>query len=173
MADISLTAPQIAVRAFLPGRFNVTTVHPIHTPPMKQYQVYAFISMIFAGLTSVLAKAGLSNVSGDTGLAVRTSFVFVFIWLGMLLFNQTKDFANLTAKDCIYLAISALTTTISWIFFYRAIKIGNVSEVTLIDKASILITLILSFTVLQEQLTWKVGIGATLVLAGLITIAWR
>lgn len=140
---------------------------------MKQYQLYALISMLFAGLTSVIAKAGLKNVSGDTGLAIRTSFVFVFIWGNIFVFNQVKDFSNLTLKDCLFLGISALTTTISWIFYYRAIKIGNVSEVALIDKASILITLLLSYLFLQEQLTWKIGIGATLILGGLLTIAWK
>lgn len=140
---------------------------------MKQYQIYALISMLFAGLTSVVAKAGLKNVSGDTGLAIRTSFVFIFIWLNIFAFNQIKDFSNLTFKDCIFLGVSALTTTISWIFYYKAIKIGNVSEVALIDKASILITLFLSFLFLQEQLTWKIGIGATLILGGLLTIAWK
>ena len=112
---------------------------------MKTYQLFALISMLFAGLTAVLAKAGLKNVNADTGLAVRTCFVFVFVWLNVFIFNQIKDFSNLTQKDILLLALSALTTSISWIFYYKAIKMGNVSEVALIDKASILITLLLSF----------------------------
>ena len=106
--------------------------------------------MVFAVLTSVIAKAGLKNVSSDTGLAIRTSFVFLFVWLNMVIFNQIKDFTNLTTKDVLFLGVSAATTTLSWIFYYKAIKIGNVSEVALIDKASILITLFLSFLLLQE-----------------------
>lgn len=140
---------------------------------MKQYHIYALISMLFAGLTSVIAKAGLKNVSGDTGLAVRTSFVFIFVWLNIFLFNQIKDFTNLTKKDGALLIVSALTTTISWIFYYKAIKIGNVSEVALIDKASILVTLLLAFLFLNEPFTWKIGLGATLILAGLLIIAWK
>ena len=100
--------------------------------------------MVFAGLTSVIAKAGLKNVSSDTGLAVRTIFVFVFVWLNIFLSNNMKDFSNLTKKDVLLLGISALTTSLSWIFYYKAIKVGNVSEVALIDKASILMTIILS-----------------------------
>jgi bacterial/archaeal transporter family protein len=96
---------------------------------MKQYQLFAFYAMIFAGLTSVIAKAGLKNVSGDTGLAVRTSFVFVLIWLNIFIFNHTKDFGNLTKKDVFVLCCSGRTTSLSWIFYYKAIKIGNVSEV--------------------------------------------
>jgi len=129
--------------------------------------------MLFAGLTSVVAKAGLKNVSADTGLAIRTSFVFAFIWINIFVFNQIKDFLNLTLKDVSFLGVSALTTTVSWIFYYKAIKIGQVSEVALIDKASIIITIILSFLFLQEQLTWKICIGAILILSGLITIVWK
>jgi bacterial/archaeal transporter family protein len=137
---------------------------------MKQYQIFALISMLFAGLTSVIAKAGLKNVSGDTGLAVRTSFVFILIWLNTLLFNHVRDFSNLTKKDILLLGISSLTTTVSWIFYYRAIKIGNVSEVALIDKASILITLSLSIFFLNEQFTWKIALGALMIMGGLLVL---
>lgn len=121
----------------------------------------------------MVAKAGLKNVSADTGLAIRTSFVFAFIWINIFVFNQIKDFLNLTLKDVFFLGVSALTTTVSWIFYYKAIKIGQVSEVALIDKASIIITIILSFLLLHEQLTWKICIGAILILSGLITIVWK
>jgi bacterial/archaeal transporter family protein len=137
---------------------------------MKQYQIFALISMLFAGLTSVIAKAGLKNVSGDTGLAVRTSFVFILIWLNTLLFDHVKDFSNLTKRDVLLLGISSLTTTVSWIFYYRAIKIGNVSEVALIDKASILITLSLSIFFLNEQFTWKIALGALMIMGGLLVL---
>src|SRR6476469_312518 len=100
---------------------------------MKQYQIFALVSMFFAGLTSVIAKAGLKNVTADTGLAVRTCFVFILVWVNIFVFNQVNDFGNLTKKDIMFLAISGLTTTMSWVFYYKAIKIGNVSEVALID----------------------------------------
>lgn len=137
---------------------------------MKQYQIFAIISMIFAGVTSVIAKAGLKNVGADTGLAVRTSFVFILIWLNVFVFRHVKDFSNLTTKDIILLACSALTTSVSWIFYYKAIKVGNVSEVALIDKASIIITLILSVVVLNEQFTWKVAVGGLMIIGGLLVL---
>lgn len=129
--------------------------------------------MFFAGLTSVIAKAGLKNVSGDTGLAVRTIFVFALVWLNMVAFNHVKDFANLTKRDVLLLGISGLTTTLSWIFYYKAIKIGNVSEVALIDKASILITLLLSFLFLHEQFTWRVALGAAMIVGGLLVLTLK
>jgi len=140
---------------------------------MKQYQIFAIISMVFAGLTSVIAKAGLKNVASDTGLAVRTSFVFFLIWLNILVFNNTKDFANLTKKDIALLAVSGLTTSISWIFYYRAMKVGNVSEIALIDKGSIIITLALSFIFLNEQFTWKIAVGGLLIIAGILILTLK
>ncbi len=140
---------------------------------MKQYQIFAIISMIFAGLTSVIAKAGLKNVASDTGLAVRTSFVFFLIWLNILVFNNTKDFANLTKRDIALLAVSGFTTTISWIFYYKAMKVGNVSEIALIDKGSIIITLALSFFFLNEQFTWKIAVGGLMIIGGILVLTFK
>lgn len=140
---------------------------------MKQYQILAIISMIFAGITAVIAKAGLKNVASDTGLAVRTSFVFGLIWINIFVFNDTKDFANLSKRDILLLGVSGLTTTISWIFYYRAMKIGNVSEISLIDKGSIIITLVLSFIFLNEQFTWKIAAGGILIIAGILILTLK
>lgn len=140
---------------------------------MKQYQIFAIISMIFAGLTSVIAKAGLKNVASDTGLAVRTSFVFFLIWLNILAFNNTKDFANLTKRDILLLGVSGFTTTISWVFYYRAMKVGNVSEIALIDKGSIIITLALSFFFLNEQFTWKIAVGGLMIIGGILILTLK
>lgn len=129
--------------------------------------------MVFAGLTSVIAKAGLKNVASDTGLAVRTSFVFFLIWLNILVFNNTKDFGNLTKRDVLLLGVSGFTTTISWIFYYRAMKIGNVSEIALIDKGSIIITLALSFFFLNEQFTWKIAVGGLLIVGGILVLTLK
>jgi transporter family protein len=137
---------------------------------MKNWVAYSLISMFFAGLTSVIAKMGLKNVSSDTGLAVRTVTVFVFIWVNAIAFQSVKDFKNLSKTDLLFLTISGVTTSLSWIFYYKAIKIGNVSQVALIDKASILITLLLSFFILNEQFTWKVGLGASFILVGLLIL---
>lgn len=140
---------------------------------MKQYQIFALIAMVFAGLTSVVAKAGLKNVVADTGLAIRTLFVFVFIGLNSIVFNNYKDFSNLTKKDVLLLGVSAVTTAISWIFYYRAIKIGTVSEVALIDKGSIIITLLLSFIFLNEQFTWRIALGGLMIIGGILILTMR
>lgn len=140
---------------------------------MKLYQIFAIISMVFAGITAVIAKMGLKNVTGDTGIAVRTSVVLVLVWINVFIFSGVKDFNKLTIQDFWLLALSALTTSISWIFYYKAIKIGNVSEVALIDKASIVITLILSFTLLHEQFTWRTAGGGFLIICGLLILVLK
>lgn len=139
---------------------------------MKNYQTLAVISMVFAGLTSVIAKAGLKNVSGDTALAVRTIFVFGFVWINVLVFKDLTEFSKFTTKDVVLLGISGLTTALSWIFYYRAIKIGDVSQVALIDKGSILITIVLATIFLGETLTWKTAFGGGLVLVGISVLTF-
>ena len=140
---------------------------------MKDWVFYALISMFFAGLTSVIAKLGLKNVSSDTGLAVRTVTVFVFVWVNAIAFQSVKDFKNLTTSDIVFLTISGVTTSISWIFYYKAIKIGNVSQVALIDKGSIVITIILSLVVLNEAFTWKTAVGGSLIVGGLLILTLK
>jgi transporter family protein len=140
---------------------------------MKQYQIFALISMFFAGLTLVIAKAGLKNVAAHTGLAIRTSFVFGFIWFNIIVFNNYKDFSNLTKKDVFLLGVWALTTAISWGVYYRAIKIGTVSEVALIDKGSMIITLALSFIFLNEQFTWRIALGGLMIIGGILILTMK
>jgi transporter family protein len=137
---------------------------------MPTWIIYAFLSMVFAGLTAVLAKFGLKNVSGDTGVAVRTSFVFLLVWINAIAFRQVNDFGRLTGRDLMFLAISALTTSLSWIFYYRAMKIGDVSVVAVIDKASIILTLVLSFWLLKEPFTWRMAIASALIVSGLLVL---
>jgi len=140
---------------------------------MPLWVFYAILSMFFAGLTSVIAKFGLKNVSGDAGLAVRTTAVFLLVWLNAIAFNHTRYLSQLSRKDVLFLAISGLTTTLSWIYYYRAIKIGNVSAVAVIDKASIVITLILSFWLLKEPFTWRIGLAAAFIITGLLLLTFK
>ena len=130
----------------------------------------AVVSMIFAGVTSVIAKFGLKGISADLGIAVRTMVVFGVIMLNYMAFHSSKELQTLTKNNILFLAISGITTSISWIFYYKAIKIGDVSQVALIDKGSIIITLILSFTLLGEPISAKVLTGAGFILVGLIIL---
>jgi bacterial/archaeal transporter family protein len=140
---------------------------------MKSWILYAIISMFFAGLTSVIAKLGMKNVPSDVALFVRTMFVSCFVVINMVVFHQLKSTRELTRTDIMFLAISGLTTSLSWIFYYKAIKVGDVSVVATIDKASVLITIMLAFFFLKEPLTPKLLLGAALILAGAIVLIWK
>lgn len=140
---------------------------------MPTWIFYALLSMAFAGLTAVLAKYGLKNVSGDAGVAVRTSFVFLLVWINTFAFRHVNDLSKLTTKDILFLGLSAVTTSASWIFYYRAIKLGEVSTVAVIDKASIVVTLLLSFWLLKEPFTWRMAVAAFLILSGLLVLVLK
>ena len=142
---------------------------------MERWKLYAFAAALFAGLTSVVAKAGLKNLSADLGLAVRSVFVCAFVIANLFIWSSAGT--NATAlrsaggKTIALLALSALTTTLSWVCYYRAMKDGTVSFVSLVDKGSILVTLTLSVMLLGEPFTWRVALGAALIIAGLVVLA--
>ncbi len=138
---------------------------------MDRWIVYAFVSMAFAGFTSVIAKLGLTGISGDLGLAIRTCFVFIFILLFAAIVVPAAELQSLTRRNVFWLAASAVTTAASWIFYYKAIKLGNVSTVALIDKGSVVIALLLSFWVLREAITAPKLVGGALIVTGLLVIA--
>ncbi len=140
---------------------------------MENWILYAIISMIFAGLTSVLAKYGLHDINSDLGLGIRTTTIFFLITAFVLITGKTKDLGLLTTKQTVLLICSGITTTVSWIFYYRAMKDGLVSYVAAIDKASIVITLVLSFILLKEPVTPKILFGAGLIFVGMIVLVWR
>ena len=142
---------------------------------MERWKLYAFAAALFAGLTSVVAKAGLKNLSADLGLAVRTAFVFLFVMANLFLWTSAAPAVSALksagGKSVALLALSALTTTLSWVCYYRAMKDGTVSYVSLADKGSILVTLVLSVMLLGEPLTWRLAGGAALIVGGLVVLA--
>jgi transporter family protein len=140
---------------------------------MQTWVLYAIISMIFAGLTSVLAKYGLQNINADLGLGIRTTTIFFLITVINLVGERYRDLPLLTTKQTGLLILSGITTTLSWLFYYRAMKDGLVSYVAAIDKASIIITLVLSFILLKEPVTPKIIAGAVLIFAGMLVLVWK
>lgn len=141
---------------------------------MEPWKIYAFAAAIFAGITAVIAKAGLKNLSADLGLAVRTVFVCAFVIANLFLWSSTSASATalrqVGGKAIALLALSALTTTLSWICYYRALKDGTVSFVSLADKGSLLVTLALSVLLLGEPFTWRLALGTALIAGGLVVL---
>lgn len=134
---------------------------------------WAFLSMIFAGLTSVIAKLGLAGISAELGLTVRTIFVAGFVLIFAALFVQTAELRQLTTSNYGFLALSGAATAASWIFYYKAIKVGDVATVALIDKGSVIVAMVLAWLFLREAITLRMVIGAGLIVAGLLVIARR
>jgi transporter family protein len=138
---------------------------------MEKWILYAVISMAFAGFTSVIAKMGLSGISGDLGLAVRTCFVFGFVLLFAGVVVPATDWKLLTGRNLLWLGLSGVTNACSWVFYYRAIKLGEVSTVALIDKGSVVVALLLAWLLLGESITAAKLVGGGLILGGLVVIA--
>lgn len=138
---------------------------------MRSSIAYAFVSMIFAGITAVIAKPGLAGISADLGLAIRTAFMFAFVLAIASASVSPVHLATVATTNVAWLAASALTASISWVCYYRAIKLGEVSTVALIDKGSVVIAVLASWWFLGEPLTWTKCVGGAMVVMGLFVIA--
>ncbi len=138
---------------------------------MERWVWFAVASMLFAGCTSVLAKHGLAGISGELGLAVRTLFVCAFVFAFALFAVPAGEVRELTRTNVTWLALSALTTAASWVFYYKALKDGDVSTVALIDKGSFVVAVVLAWLFLGEKLTPRVLLGGALIVCGLLVVA--
>lgn len=138
---------------------------------MEKWVVYALVSMVFAGLTSVIAKLGLAGISGELGLAIRTCFVFALVGAFALAAVPRAELGTVSLHNWWWLGLSGLTTTASWVFYYKALKLGEVSTVALIDKGSFVVAVVLAWLILKEPITLRVVAGATLILAGFAVVA--
>ena len=132
---------------------------------------YAILSAIFAAATAILAKIGIKNVDSNLATAVRTIVIIIFAW-GIVLYQGTiKQLHSISRFSLFFLVLSGLATGLSWIFYYRALQLGEASRVAPIDKLSLVFTIILAFIILREKITPLVVIGAVLMTLGSIIIA--
>lgn len=138
---------------------------------MTSWVQWAVLSMFFAGFTSVIAKQGLSGISAELGLSVRTLFVAGFVLIFAALFVSRPEVRLLQARNYLWLGASGLTTALSWIFYYKALKVGDVATVALIDKGSVVVAMALAALVLRETVTPRMVLGAALIVGGLLVIA--
>ena len=130
------------------------------------WAVFAFLSAVFAALTSILAKAGIEGVNSNLATAVRTVVVLAMAW-GMVFITNTQDgIMGISKKSWIFLILSGLATGASWLCYYKALQIGEASKVVPIDKLSVVITLILAVIFLHENMNAKSILGSLLITAG-------
>ncbi len=130
------------------------------------WAVFAFLSAVFAALTSILAKVGIEGVNSNLATAVRTVVVLAMAW-GMVFITNTQDgIMSISRKSWIFLILSGLATGASWLCYYKSLQIGEASKVVPIDKLSVVITLILAVIFLHENMNAKSILGSLLITAG-------
>ena len=133
---------------------------------MNMWIIFAILSAVFAALTSILAKVGIEGVNSNLATAVRTIVVVIMAWAMVFITNTQSGLSQISRKSWIFLILSGIATGASWLCYYKAIRLGDVSKVVPIDKLSVVVTLILAFVFLHEEFTVKSVIGCILIGAG-------
>lgn len=128
--------------------------------------IFALLSAVFAALTSILAKVGIDGVNSNLATAIRTMVVVAMAWVMVFVTNAQGGISEISRKSWLFLILSGLATGASWLCYYRAIQIGEVSKVVPIDKLSVVITLVMAAVFLHEKFTPKSVIGCILIGAG-------
>ena len=130
------------------------------------WAVFAFLSAVFAALTSIFAKVGIEGVNSNLATAVRTAVVLAMAWGMVFITNAQHGIMDISKKSWVFLVLSGLATGASWLCYYKALQAGEASKVVPIDKLSVVITLILAVIFLHENINVKSIIGALLITAG-------
>ena len=131
---------------------------------------FALLSAVFAALTSILAKIGIEGVPSNLATAIRTVVVILMAWAMVFLTNSQTEIVNISRKSWLFLILSGLATGASWLCYYKALQMGNTTEVSAVDKFSLVITLVLAFFLLQDVLTFKTIIGCILITIGTLML---
>jgi transporter family protein len=128
--------------------------------------IYALLSALFASLTAIFAKVGVKNIDSDLATAIRTTIILILVWGIALYKGVIPSLQNFNKQIWIFLVLSCCATGLSWLFYFKALQIGKVSQVAPVDKLSVALTIILSVIFLKEALSWQTAIGALLIIAG-------
>ena len=132
--------------------------------------ILAIFSAVFAALTSILAKVGIEGVNSNLATAIRTAVVLLMSWGMVFITNAQGGISSISQKSWIFLILSGLATGASWLCYYKALQMGDVSKVVPIDKLSVVFTLVLAFVFLHEKFTTKSLIGTLLLAAGTLVM---
>ena len=138
----------------------------------KSWMIYAVLSAVFAALTSILAKVGISGVESNLGTAIRTAVVLVMAWVIVFARGKQKQLPSIDKKELLFIGLSGIATGASWLCYYHAIQNGDVSVVVPIDKLSIIVTVAFSYFVFREKLSKKAFIGLCLMVVGTLLMVF-
>lgn len=134
---------------------------------------YALLSAVFAAFTAIFAKMGVSNINFNLATGIRTVIILVLVWSIVFIKGEAKDIGSLSKFNLVFLVLSGISTGLSWLFYFKALQIGKVSQVAAVDKLSVAIAIILSLFFFKETLTLKTAIGALLIIGGTILLAFK
>jgi transporter family protein len=132
--------------------------------------IYALLAALFAALTAIFAKVGIKGVDTDLATAIRTVVILVIAWGIAFIRGGAYTIHSLTKQNIIFLCLSGVATGLSWIFYFKALQLGKVSQVAPVDKMSVAIAIILAVIFLGEPLTFKTAMGALLIIAGTLVL---
>ena len=132
--------------------------------------IFALLSALFASLTAIFAKVGITGVNSNLATAIRTIVILLVAWGIVFARGDEKGLGSLSRQNVIFLVISGIATGLSWIFYFKALQIGKVSQVAPVDKLSVALTIVLSVVFLGEALTLKTAIGALLIIGGTLVL---
>lgn len=132
--------------------------------------IYALLSAFFAALTAIFAKVGVKDVNSDLATAIRTVVILIIAWSIVFFRGGAGSISALSKNNLIFLCLSGIATGLSWIFYFKALQLGTVSQVAPVDKLSVALAIIFSILFLGETLTLKMVIGSILIIAGTITL---
>lgn len=135
------------------------------------WAILAVLSAVFAASTSIFAKAGIQNVDSTLATAIRTVVVVLMAWVMVFITHTQSGLSGIDRKSWIFLILSGLATGASWLCYYKALQLGEVSKVVPIDKLSILFTLVLAFIFLHEKFTVKSAVGTVFITIGTLIMA--
>lgn len=134
---------------------------------------FALLSAVFAALTAIFAKVGIKNLNTELAVAIRTVVILVMAWAIAFARGGFNSFGQLTKSNLLFLAFSGITTGLSWIFYFHALRIGKVAQVASVDKLSLALTIIFSAIFLGEAINLKTAVGASLIITGALVMIFQ
>ena len=137
------------------------------------WKYYALLSAFFAALTAIFAKIGVKDINSDLATAIRTTFILFITWGIVIAGNHTSEIKCISSHTWLFLILSGTATGLSWLFYFKALQLGDVARVAPVDKLSVVFTICLSFLFLKEPINEKVITGALLITAGSIVILYE
>src|SRR5215472_14093091 len=138
-----------------------------------QWLIWALLSALFAGITAIFAKMGVTDVNSNLATAIRTSVILLFSWLIAALTTKSGEFSSIGKQTWIFLVLSGISTGLSWLCYFRALQVGEVSKVAPIDKLSVVVAIGLGMLILREKLDLREGIGVALIVVGALVLALK